>query len=115
MQPVSTASNSLVRFGSFEVIEITPEISDEVDARILKGVSGLSLKSKKSILKDSSSVTSYNTEECKNDADAEGFQYTKIKSIEKVSKKTPEVEEDDKEMVLHPLKKAKSMFVEKDT
>lgn len=59
MPMVSSAANSLVRFGSFEVIEISPEISDEVDARIQKGVNGLTLKSKKSILKDSSSVTSH--------------------------------------------------------
>jgi len=78
-----------VRFGSFEVIEITPEVSDEVDARILKGLSGLSSKSKKSILKDSSSVTSHTTEEHKKDAESvgEGFQHAKIKSIDKVSKK----------------------------
>lgn len=54
-----------MRFGSFEVIEITREVSDEADARIHKGVVVLTQKSKKSILKDSSSVASYNTDENK--------------------------------------------------
>lgn len=55
----------LVRFGSFEVIEISSEMSDEVDARILKGVHGLSSKSKKSILKDNSPAASFTDEPVK--------------------------------------------------
>lgn len=98
-----------MRFGSFEIIEITREVSDEADARIHKGVAVLSQKSKKSILKDSSSVASYNTDENKTTEEHE-FDSSKLKVIDKVVSKKDEEEKGENCMEVTPLKKTKSLI-----
>jgi hypothetical protein len=104
-----------VRFGSFEVIEITREVSDEADARIHKGVAVLSQKSKKSILKDTLSVNSFNTDEKQVDEEVQEFDSSKLKVIDRMSKKEDDKDEKDEaqDLELTPLKKTKSLFIEK--
>lgn len=104
-----------MRFGSFEVIEITREVSDEADARIHKGVAVLSQKSKKSILKDTLSVNSFNTDEKQVDEEVQEFDSSKLKVIDRMSKKEDDKDEKDEaqDLELTPLKKTKSLFIEK--
>jgi len=67
-------------------------------------------------LKDSSSVASYNTDDQKDPLVEEKFLCSKIKSIERISKKEEaDPTDEDKEFTIQPLKKAKSMFIEKES